>query len=196
MISCDLVNISEIVMAWGAFGRAPGQLQYWLLAEAVPNATSQTSSCTGAGAKIRLRAGAKNFGSMHGSAYTDLAASMDTRPAFGRRPVLGCCLGCDTRRPGGRRRSRHCLGSRPSSSTWRVGAGRGLAAAHGTTHGLSMAGTQFLAGAIEKHCREHGEHGFAKRFTKSTGSCEEANSLEESEPKPILEEPEPFQTGP
>jgi hypothetical protein len=37
--------------------------------------------------------------------------------------------------------------------------GRGLAAAHGTTHGLSMAGTRFLAGATEKHGREHGEQG-------------------------------------
>jgi hypothetical protein len=65
-----------------------------------------------------------------------------------------------------------------AAQAWCVGAGRGLAAAHGTTHGLSMAGTRFLAGATEKHGRERG---FAKRFAKSTGSCEEANSLEESE---------------
>jgi hypothetical protein len=56
-----------------------------------------------------------------------------------------------------------------------------------------MAGTRFLAGATEKHGREHG---FAKRFAKSTGSCEEANSLEEPELEPFLEEPKPSQTGP
>jgi hypothetical protein len=61
-----------------------------------------------------------------------------------------------------------------AAQAWRVEASRGLAAAHGTTHGLSMAGTRFLAGATEKH-------GFAKRFAKSMGSCEEANSLEEPE---------------
>ena len=154
-----------------------------------------SSSSTGSSLKPWLRAGAKNFGSVYGS-YIDLAASMNARPAFGRRPVLGCCSGCDTRRPSGRRRSRHCLGSRPSSSTWRVGAVRGLAAAHGTTHGLSMAGTRFLAGATEKHGREHGEHSFAKRFAKSTGFCEEANSLEKPELEPFLEEPKPSQTGP
>jgi hypothetical protein len=37
---------------------------------------------------------------------------------------------------------------------------------------------------------------FAKRFAKSTGSCKEANSLEESEPEPFLKEPEPSQTSP
>jgi hypothetical protein len=121
-------------------------------------------------------------------------------PLVGAPSLVAAQASCDTRRPGDRCRSRYCLGSRPSSSTWRVGAVRGLAAAHGTTHGLSIAGTRFLAGATEKHGREHGEHGrehgFAKQFAKSTGSCEEANSLEEPELEPFLEEPKPSQTGP